>query len=553
MFGNQLAIVNKIICIYTDNSEESLNKIEYWCDENDIELNKKKIGTQITENDYNNHRTTIGVSVGGDGSFLQGVREFSTHSIPLLGINTGTLAFLPRVSPNDIENALDNIVNGQSSIASRQRYKIESKDINGAGINDVMIEPLEPENPYDRKVCSLDVFIDGEYAGEYTGSGLAVSTPTGSTGISLSAGGPIHYPTNNHSLQIIPLNTHSMGVRPLVVSSNSNIVVKPKSDVNVMLDGGREHTITDTEVKITGDNKRAYIIRTEYDDQFFEAMSKKLNWGLRSEHKKLNSKSKEKQKDRLTVAKDAVKSAGVPLEGYHGKVEDIEYKGDKSDIVTDANYRSEVMLKTVISNDYPNDTIHSEEDWNDDIDFSGKNWVIDPINGTGNYMHGNPNYCVSIAYIEDNTTEIGVIYQPETSEMYYAKRGNGAYVDSHKISCSNTNKLDESMLLSGYDPEGEFISNMYSKVRGIRGIGSSALNLCYIASGSADAVWEYDTYPWDVAAGILILRESGGQITDYQGNDYNLSPSTINDIPMVASNSSIHELITECTKEIYEK
>lgn len=553
MYGNQLAIVNHIICIYTDNSENSLNTIDNWCDENDIKLTKKKIGKSVKESDFNDHRTTVGVSVGGDGSFLQGVREFSKHKIPLLGINSGTLAFLPRVSPDCIEDALDNVINGRSNIASRQRYKVESDDITGSGINDVMIEPLEPENPYDRKICSLNVYVDGEYAGKYTGSGIAVSTPTGSTGIALSAGGPIHYPTNNHSLQIIPLNTHSMGVRPLVVSSESNITVEPESEVNVMLDGGRQHVVTDNEINVTGDDTRAYIIRTEYDDQFFDAMSQKLNWGIRDSDSVDRSNPRNSDKSRLEVAKDAVKSAGVPLREFHGKVENVEYKTDKSDIVTEADHRSEVMIETILSNHYPDDDIYSEESWFEDIDFEGTQWVIDPIDGTGNYMHGNPSYCVSVAYIVDGVTKIGVIYQPETDEMYYAKKGVGAYANDYKISTSDTSNLDESMLLSGYDPNGIFVQDMYESARGIRGIGSAALNLCYIASGSAEAVWEYDTYPWDVAAGILILEESGGKVTDEKGDPYNLSPNKDNKRPLVASNDDIHESITEKTKKLYDR
>lgn len=551
MYGTQLATTDQIICIYTKNSQDSLSKISNWCSKKDINIVKKEIGNSVTESDFIDSDTTIGVSVGGDGSFLQGVREFSQYNIPLLGINTGSLAFLPRVSPNDIEKSLDNIINGLSRVASRQRYIINSEDINGSGINDVMLEPLEPDQPYDRKICSLDVYIDGEYAGEYTGSGIAISTPTGSTGIALSAGGPIHYPTNNHSLQITPLNTHSMGVRPLIVSSESSIKVVPNKEINVMLDGGRKHTVTDNNLKITGDETRAYIIRTKYDDQFFSALSEKLNWGIRSENKQLNYE-KDKQETRLDVAKNAVKSAGKPLRKYHGQVESVEYKTDKSDIVTDADYRSEKMLKTIISSHYPNDTVYSEEDWSKGIDLSGKQWVIDPIDGTGNYMHGNPNYCVSVSYIDNYSVKIGVVYQPETDEMYYARDKQGAYINGKKITTSNTDQLDESMLLSGYDPDGTFIQSMYNKVRGVRGIGSAALNLCYIASGSADGVWEYDTYPWDVAAGLLILKEAGGMVTDNKGDEYSLSAQTENSSPLVATNKIIHNQIIDVTKDLLE-
>lgn len=553
MYGTQLATTKEIVCIYTSDSERSVLEIKEWCSENSIDLHLKEIGSELTSDDFTDYQTTVGISVGGDGSFLQAVREFSRHNIPLLGINSGTLAFLPRVSPSDITKALDSVIRGEVEVASRQRYKISSEDITGTGINDVMIEPPEPENPFDKKVCSLDLYIDDEYAGEYTGSGIAISTPTGSTGVALSAGGPIHYPTNNHSLQIIGLNTHSMGVRPIVVSSESEITIQPKSSVNIMLDGGRKQVSSDNKLTITGDEKRAHIIRTVYDDQFFEALSKKLNWGIRNKNTELLNtvKGSSDSKSKLDIAKEAVKSAGIPLQEYHGKVESIQHKEDKFDLVTEADHEAEELIETILSNKYPDENIYSEENWSDDIDFSGNNWVIDPLDGTGNYIHGNPNYCVSIAYIVDDVIKFGVVYQPETDELYWAKKGEGAKVNGKSIKTTKTQNLDESMLLSGYDPNGLFIQSLYEETRGIRGIGSAALNLCYIASGSAEAVWEYDTYPWDIAAGMIILEEAGGKLTDQYGEKYTLIPDKNLDNPLVASNTSIHANIIEKTKDLY--
>jgi len=104
--------------------------------------------------------------------------------------------------------------------------------------------------------------------------------------------------------------------------------------------------------------------------------------------------------------------------------------------------------------------------------------------------------------------------------MFYASDGNGAYQNGSPITPTDRDRLDESMLLSGYDPDGGFLSVFYQKTQGVRRLGSAALNLAYVATGSADAVWEYDTYPWDVSAGICILREAGGQVTNDVGERY---------------------------------
>jgi myo-inositol-1(or 4)-monophosphatase len=155
--------------------------------------------------------------------------------------------------------------------------------VSGIGINDVMLEPLPPESPVDRKVATIHAYVDDEYVGEFTGSGVAVATPTGSTAVAFSAGGPVHYPNANSSLQLTPLHTHNAGVRPVIVDSETTITLIPESEIAVAIDGGRTHaTIGEgDEVTVTGADQRANIVRTEYDESFFDAMSGKLGWGVR--------------------------------------------------------------------------------------------------------------------------------------------------------------------------------------------------------------------------------------------------------------------------------
>jgi myo-inositol-1(or 4)-monophosphatase len=551
MHGRTLATIEKVICIYTPDSEFALEQLREWVDNKEnINLETVPIGENVTKDEYDREEETLGVTVGGDGAFLEGVREFSRENIPMLGVNTGTLAFLARVSPNDLRGALDEIVEGRSEVASRQRVNLMGAGLDADGINDIMVQPIPPENPVERKIATLHVYVDEEYVGEYTGSGVAVSTPTGSTGVSLSANGPIHYPTNNLSLQIVPLKTHNMGVRPLIVSSESTVTIIPENDVQVLVDGGRHNVVAgeDDRLTLTGADSRADIIRTSYDDEFFNAMTKKLGWGVRDADDNgphqvdIDTKRKSDLYERArNIAEEAAKSAGEQMTKIHGDVDNVTYKKDKSDMVTEADYQAEQIISTTIKNEFPEHIVLSEESWAEDSENAEYKWVIDPLDGTGNFTHGNPNYSISIALVKDSEPVVGLVYQPETDEVFSAIKGRGATADGHQISVSDSDAIDESMMLSGYDPDGDFTTEFYQKTQGVRAIGSAALNMCYLATGAADAMWEYDTYPWDVAAGMLILREAGGKITNQSEDEYKLRIENASDVNrMVASNGRIH-------------
>lgn len=550
MNGRSLSIIERIVCHYTPESDEALDVMEEWTeDQEDMELELVPISEHVTEEHFDRKEETLGVTLGGDGAFLEGVREFSPHDIPILGANTGTLAFLARVSPENLYEALDEIIQGRSEIASRQRISVDGAGLDAEGINDVMIQTVPPEDPVDRKVASVDVYVDGEYVGDYTGSGVSISTPTGSTGISLSAEGPIHYPSNNLSLQIVPLHTHKMGVRPLIVSSESEVTVVPKDEVQVMVDGGRHVAVADPGEKLSlgGADTRANIVRTSYDEQFFTALTEKLGWGLRDpddsgEYDVSFNDEEDKFLQRAkNIAVESAESAGERLREIHGDVDNVDYKKDKSDMVTEADYKAQKIIKSSLGNEFSDHTILTEEDWDEDADHSGYSWLIDPLDGTGNFMHGNPNYSISIGLLEDGEPILGVVYQPETDEVFHAIKGEGAYADGHPISTTDTESLDESMMISGYDPNGDFIEEFYEETQGVRAIGSSALNMCYVASGAADSSWDYDTYPWDVAAGLLILREAGGTATSGDGSRYEMNLETAKRNSLVCTNGNIQE------------
>lgn len=555
MHGRRLATTDRIIAVVSPSSDDPLDRLRSWSDDRGIDLAVVDIGEDIGDV-YEPSRATLGVTLGGDGTFLEGIKTFAPRGIPLMGVNAGTLAFLARVEQENLEEALDETVHGRATVDSRQQVRVETSGLRATGINDVMIQHVPPENPFDRKITRLEVFANDEYVGQFEGTGLAVATPTGSTGISLSADGPIHHPVNNHSLQLVPLHTHRLGVRPLIVAPSTELRIVTRGAASLLVDGGRAQKILSegTVVEVTGADRLAHVVRTSYDDHFFTAISKKLGWGVRAggdagptdllADSGLPTPEPGTVERALVIAKEAARSAGEPLRELHGQVESVVHKSDKSDIVTEADHQADRIIKTVVANEFPDHSIFSEESAFVEGESAYK-WVIDPLDGTGNFAHGNPNYSVSIALLEDDVPVMGVVYVPETNELFHAIAGEDAYENDARIATTDRDRLDESMLLSGYDPDGSFLAHYYQAARGVRRLGSAALNLCYLASGSADAVWEYDTYPWDIAAGVVIARAAGAEITDVSGEPYTVEFGADGRKELLGSNGPLHPALLE--------
>ena len=555
MHGRRLATTDEVIAVVSPDSHGALDRLRDWTDDRDIDLAAVDVGEDIGDV-YEESKATLGVTLGGDGTFLEGIKTFAPRGLPLVGVNAGTLAFLARVERENLEEALDEVIRGRATVDSRQQVHVEARGVNATGINDVMIQHVPPENPIERKITRLEVFADDEYVGQFEGTGLAVATPTGSTGIALSADGPIHHPVNNHALQVTPLHTHRMGVRPIVIAPSTELRIITRGTASLLVDGGRANKILSENevVRVTGADQLAHVVRTSYDDHFFTAITKKLGWGIRGadadgptellDEPRVLTREPETVERALTIAKEAARSAGEPLRELHGQVESVTVKTDKSDIVTEADHQANRIITTVIENEFPEHGIFSEEA--EYIEGSSPyKWVIDPLDGTGNFAHGNPNYSVSIALLEDGVPVMGVVYVPETDELFHAIAGRDAYENDMKIATTDRDSLDESMLLSGYDPDGSFLAHYYAEARGVRRLGSAALHLCYLASGSADAVWEYDTYPWDIAAGVVIARTAGARITDVNGDDYEVEFDADGRKELLGSNGPLHPALLE--------
>jgi len=557
MHGRRLATTDRIIALLSPSAEDPLERLGNWASKRNIEVATVTLEESV-EAVYDPGESTLGLTIGGDGTFLEGVKRFTPRAVPQLGVNAGTLSFLARVELDDMEAALDEALRGRATVDSRQMLEVDTSGLDATGINDVMIENVPPENPFNRKVTRLDVFADGEYIGQYEGNGIAVATPTGSTGVSLSAGGPVHLSADNHTLQIVPLNTHSLGVRPLVVAADTEIEVIAREQASLLVDGGRAQQMLagDSVVRVTGASERAHVVQTSYDEQFMTAIASKLGWGLRDESdgpRELLA-SGVPEPDPTTaerarqVACEAAESVGEPLRELHGRVEDVTFKTDKSDIVTEADQQADRIITTVIENEFPDHAILSEEAAYRE-GSSSYTWVIDPLDGTGNFAHGNPQYSVSIGLLDGETPVMGVVYVPETDELFHAVAGGDAYQGDTPITTTDREQLAESMLLSGWDPNGDFLAHFYGETRGVRALGSAALNLCYLASGSADGSWEFGTYSWDVAAGIVIARAAGARLTDRHGNPYELTLDDDGRNELLGSNGPLHPALLSHLQE----
>lgn len=204
---------------------------------------------------------------------------------------------------------------------------------------------------------------------------------------------------------------------------------------------------------------------------------------------------------------------------------DIETKS-KNSLVTYVDKTTEKIVVDFLSELIPESGFIAEEGTSNK---KGEkyNWVIDPLDGTTNFIHGIPTYCVSIALLKKNELILGVIYEPNQDEMFYAWKNGGAYLNGKSISVSSTTKISNALLATGfpyYDYERidgymNMLKWLMHNSRGVRRIGSAAIDLAYVACGRFDAFYEYSLNPWDVAAGAIIVDEAGGSVKDFEGGE----------------------------------
>ena len=240
----------------------------------------------------------------------------------------------------------------------------------------------------------------------------------------------------------------------------------------------------------------------------------------------------------------AAKEAGKILLHYYSKSVNARSKGDTYNLVTAADIASDQEIIRIIKTRYPSHSLLTEES-GEKINSTEYCWIIDPLDGTNNFYHRFPMFCVSVALYKNGNPLIGVVFDPLKKELFYAEKNGGAYLNTKKIEVSTANKLNKSLLAVGFYYERGILMRktlnqmkkfFYENVHGIRRTGSAALDLCYTACGRVDGYWELKLNPWDYAAGSLIVMEAGGKVTDTQGKNYDLMMKNI-----VASNRKIHK------------
>jgi myo-inositol-1(or 4)-monophosphatase len=242
----------------------------------------------------------------------------------------------------------------------------------------------------------------------------------------------------------------------------------------------------------------------------------------------------------LSAAMAVAEQAGDILMSRFGKALAIRYK-DRINLVTRADRTSERVIVQRLQKSYPAYGILAEEGTGIQGDTR---WLIDPLDGTTNYVHGYPVFCVSIALEKEGRIVLGVIYDPTRKEMFTAQQGKGAFLNRRRIRVSGTRDIHRAFLVTGfaYDVQTSKDNNLdhfaafIRKAQAVRRDGSAALNLAYLACGRFDGFWELKLHPWDTAAGSLLVAEAGGKTTDFRGG-----PFSIYGHETLATNGLIHK------------
>lgn len=241
--------------------------------------------------------------------------------------------------------------------------------------------------------------------------------------------------------------------------------------------------------------------------------------------------------------------AGKFLKDNEGKIKEIKEKGSFTNLVTNVDKGSEALIKNFISENFPDHGILAEES-GATLAAAEYRWIIDPLDGTTNYTHAYPVYCVSIG-VEYKGEVVAVVYDPNFDELFSAEKGSGAFMNGNKLSVTTTDSLERSLLATGfpYDIKRnpfncvEHFNEFLMTVQAIRRLGSAALDICYVAAGRMDGFWEVNLHPWDTAAAVLITTEAGGKVSDFTGGKYSIYQENI-----LLSNGLIHDRMIEVLK-----
>ncbi len=274
-------------------------------------------------------------------------------------------------------------------------------------------------------------------------------------------------------------------------------------------------------------------------------------WSSRNYHKTMGA-ILETFEHELIVARQAAQKARTVLLDHYGKLSQVEFK-HQAGLVSEADRAAELAIKTHLADASPGYAFLGEEDAYANptklqLDDKKGLWVVDPLDGTTNYVHRFPIFCISIGLVVNRQPVVGVIDVPILNNTYWARRGHGAYMDGQRLEVSKTSNPSNCLAATGFNAEKEEVistqlnifTKLVRKVRGVRRPGSAAFDLCMVASGVFDFFWEQELSPWDVAAGQLLVEEARGRVSTFDGGNYNPWFKTL-----LASNSYVHDDIVK--------
>jgi myo-inositol-1(or 4)-monophosphatase len=255
--------------------------------------------------------------------------------------------------------------------------------------------------------------------------------------------------------------------------------------------------------------------------------------------------------DLISPMQAIAREAGSLVMGYFRQHVKVEYKG-AVDLVTVADRESEALILKRIQQQFPGHDVMGEEGAR--IETGGDcKWYVDPLDGTTNFAHGYPVFCISLAVERRGERVAGVIYDPTRDEMFTAELGGGAWLNGEAAQVSATANLGESLIATGFpsqkrhkNPNIYFYHQLTLRTHGVRRAGSAALDLCNVASGRYEGFWEFNLNPWDTAAGVLIVEEAGGKVTDLSGGPFQIASRET-----LATNGLVHDALIHEFQEIF--
>ena len=249
------------------------------------------------------------------------------------------------------------------------------------------------------------------------------------------------------------------------------------------------------------------------------------------------------QTEMLEFAIKTAKGAGAILMEHFGKISSYDRKSSHIDLLTIADTQSETFILKEITKTFPDHHIIAEESATEENN-SDYRWVIDPLDGTTNFVHNLPIFAVSIGLLYKDETIVGVVYNPSADKCFWSDKNGGAFLNGESIHITSTNTLSDSLLVTGFPythddrwSKGfDLFKTLYGKTQGVRRLGAASLDFCFVAMGRFEGFWEFGLQPWDVCAGALIVKEAGGKVSDWDN-----SPMPFSGERVLATNGFIHE------------